>query len=226
MSNNEDSCLPFSEAEVNTQEAKDNGDAPIEMTIKEADVDESEEEPVDIFVKPVSTKQPKLKKDGTPRKMPTPEQIAKLAAAREKGLEKRRAMKGAKELEKEIKKQERQEKIYDQEDKIRQDETVRKLVAERTREIQRGSTFDEDRLSALMERTIENFMVKKKAEKEKRPQHKVAEPPQYIPNPYYAQQMQQQQNQHVYSKPIPIPGVRQVQRRARNAEEELFGVFE
>ena len=223
---NEDSCLPFSEAEVKDQEATDNGE---ELMLIEAYDDnisyaaEIKEEEVeeDIFVKP--TKQPKLKKDGTPRKMPTPEQIAKLAEARQKGLEKRRALKMAKDTDKEIKKQERQEKIQDQEDKLYQDEIVRKLVAEKTRSIQRGSVFDEDRLSALMEKTIENFMVKKKAEKEKRPSQKVAEPPQFIPNPYYSQQMQFQEAQrHI----APKPPARPVARRARNAEEELFGIFE
>ena len=147
---NEDSCLPFSEAEVKDQEATDNGEvsSPIEMTIDDKPEEEEEEVEEDIFVKP--TKQPKLKKDGTPRKMPTPEQIAKLAEARQKGLEKRRALKMAKDTDKEIKKQERQEKIQDQEDKLYQDEIVRKLVADKTRNIQRGSVFDEDRISALL----------------------------------------------------------------------------
>jgi len=222
----DDACLPFSEAEILHEEASEDAieDEPaLSMTIEEPE-GVKEVEP-DIFIKP--GKQPKLKKDGTPRKMPTPDQLVRLAEARKKGLEKRLQNKSARSIDKEIKKQEREEKKSSMEDKIHQDEIIAKLVAERTREIQRGSTFDEDRLSALMEKTIENFMVKKKAEKEKRPQHKIAEapPPQMVPNPYYAQQMLEQQR-HNYSAARPAQPVSRAIRRPKNIEEELFGYMD
>lgn len=207
-----DSNLPFTEEELLEQEREDAGAgevAPedeeeplpeIEMTIEEPSVEE------DIFVK-----QPKLNKNGKPRKPMTQTQLDALKKARETASKKRTALKEARLLDKEIAKQTKAEVRRKKEDTLQNDEIVRSLVAEKTRHIQSATTWDEERLSSLMTKTIDTYMTTKRNEKEKRPPIPVSQP-QFIPNPYY-------------TKPPPAPAAKAPTptRRPKNAMEELFG---
>ena len=134
------------------------------------------DKPIEEDVKP----KPKGKKGVGRGKGVTPEgrerQIASLAKAREASVKRRKEIKEAKLMDKEVKRIERSKTAEAKiEKRAKEDEMIAmraKLKAEAMSEAQ----WDEDKLSSLMMKTIDAYMTKKKSEKPK--------PKQTIPNPH------------------------------------------
>ena len=138
-------------------------------------IPEPHEEEEDLFEKP----KPKKKK----RQM-TEKQLASLAKAREKSMARRRALKESKDLDKMEKKIARDKVREEVLAKRMESDAVLELKAKLMADAKANATWDEDRLSKLMESTIEKYVAKKKAQK---PVPKVQIPaqnsyPQYAPH--------------------------------------------
>ena len=158
-------------------------DKPIEETkendsIKVVDEEEPEEESKDppkaVFEKPVVEEPVISKRTGKPKRKLTQQQLDNLKKAREKSQARRKELKEAKEIQKEQKKMARELK---QEEKLRkkeEQEEIIRLKAKMKTEAERHATWDEERLAGLMEKTIENYIKKKKSMK--------PEPKTFIPN--------------------------------------------
>jgi hypothetical protein len=212
------------------------------------DDDESDEEETpseldqdEIF----DRKKPKPKKDvpepvvltkkGKPKRKMTEKQLDNLALAREKSKVKRAKTKEdrlkvdeAKKIDSLIRKEEKriakEKKREEADDALAQSEAVARLVAEQTKHIQSTSTWDEERLSALMDKTIDNFVARKRAEKEK-PRQVVSNTPPVTYMPAYAPMMVQQHQQQQQQQPdLPQPKARR--KKNGNTMEDLFGIFE
>lgn len=183
-----------------------------EEVIKEA------EEPIDnkeIFEKP---KIEISKKTGKPKRKMTQSQIDGLRKAREKSAARRSALKEGKDIEKETKRLQREQKREEKEDKSARAQELITLKAKLANEAQQANTWDETRLMGLMEKTIENFIQKKKAEKPK-PQvfiPPVNHNPQVAPQYYQTSQNYNPRERTTYpSRPATQAG----------ALDTLFGVY-
>ena len=160
---------------------------PVVTIEKNEEVIEEADEPIEskeIFEKPnieIS------KKTGKPKRKMTQAQIDGLKKAREKSAARRKALKEGKDIEKETKRLEREAKRAEREDKSARAQELITLKAKLAQEAKQANTWDEARLMGLMEKTIENFIQKKKAEKPK-PQVSIP-PPNHNPNmaPQYYQ---------------------------------------
>ena len=128
---------------------------------------ETEETPLiskkekDLFIKPSKnvTKEPKKKRQLSQH------QLDNLAAAREKTMIRRKAIKEAKEIElkaKQIKKEQTKEAKLDK--RLKDDEMI-ELKAQMLVEAQQSATWDEERIANLMEKTLDNYISKKKAQR-------------------------------------------------------------
>ena len=152
----------------------------------------------ELFEKPVieiDIPPPKIKKK---RKPLSPEHLAKLAAAREISLARRKELKGAKALEAATKRLERKNKIESKIAKKMEEDAVMEMKAQIYKDANTDSTFNEERLMSLMERTIDNYIDKKKKSKPLPTSFIPAQNayPQYAPqqvDPKYYQPVQQQQ---------------------------------
>ena len=132
-----------------------------EEVIEEADVPIKKKE---IFEKPTIEIS---KKTGKPKRKMTQSQIDGLKRAREKSAARRAALKEEKDIEKETKRLAREAKRAEKEDKSLHAQELITLKAKLASEAKAANTWDEARLTGLMEKTIENFISKKKAEKPK-----------------------------------------------------------
>ena len=211
-------------------------DKPIEETkendsIKVVDEEEPEEESKDppkaVFEKPVVEEPVISKRTGKPKRKLTQQQLDNLKKAREKSQARRKELKEAKEIQKEQKKMARELK---QEEKLRkkeEQEEIIRLKAKMKTEAERHATWDEERLSGLMEKTIENYIKKKKAMK--------PEPKVYIPNNnlQYTNLPPHAQTPVYYSQPPPQqypathgqPAVSMSRRKPQNNTNALSSLF-
>ena len=206
MSN--DSGFPTIEELENLNSEEEVEDIP-EIQLEVEDIEEDnrpvEAEPLnqdEIFVKEeVEEVKPKKKK-----KVLTQKQLDALAKAREKGLAKRRALAVAKKKEAEIQKLEKTKHIRARKKKKMEEEALIMAHAQDEVEKKEKADWDEEKLVALMTRTMDTYYdtrQKKKAERQSIPAppqgyYVPAQPPpnqRYIPvqevkpkkpkNPYY-----------------------------------------
>ena len=161
--------------------------------------EELKEEPkAELFDKP-KIEPPVIisKRTGKPKRKMSDKQLANLAKAQEASRKKRGQVKEAREMAKTAKKMEiekrKQEKI---ESKLEDDAMVEmrnKIYLEETARAKADATWDEDRLSALMNKTIHNYITEKKAQKPK--------PKEFIPAQQVYQQYPPQHPQNQYAQP-------------------------
>lgn len=121
----------------------------------------------------------------------TEKQLASLAKAREKSMERRKALKETKDLDRMDKKLARDKKREEVLAKRMESDAVLEMKAKLMADAKANATWDEARLSKLMETTIEKYVEKRKAQK---PVPKVQLPaqnafPQYAPH-YHPQPQQ------------------------------------
>jgi hypothetical protein len=150
--------------EISIEEEANDVNDKVEMKIEEkteAEPIEEEETPQeDIFEKPVA--KPKKKK-----RILTEQQLDNLKKAREKSLAKRRALKEVKSIELEQKKLELQERKSAKIEKDMEQESRIRLAAKMKMDAEKAAHFSEERLAALMEKTLDNYIEKKKKMKPK-----------------------------------------------------------
>ena len=194
-----------------------------------------EENPKELFEKPEEVEEVELpkknieiqieepKKVKKKRKPLSPEHLAKLAVAREKSLLRRAELKEAKQLEAATKRLERKNKIESKIAKKMEEDAVLEMKAKIYQDAKTDSTFDEDRLMKLMEKTIDNYIDKKKKAK---PMPNSFVPsqnnyPQYAPqvDPKYYQPAPTQQQQYYQQPQQP----QQQQQPRGDAVSNLFG---
>ena len=173
-----------------------------------------------IFEKP-KAKEVTLNKNGKPRKPLSDKQIENLRKAREAGAKKRKALKEARDIEKAERKLKREmvaeAKLVKKEE---QDLKIR-LAAQMKLDEQKATHFSEERLAKLMEKTLDNYIAKKKAMK--------PSPRETIPYPHPDPPQQQYQQQQYYQQPPPKRKPKyqtQTQSRANNVMDTLFGNFD
>jgi hypothetical protein len=179
----------------------------------------------EIFEKPKKT--PKLNKNGKPRKPLSDKQKENLRLAREKSVSRRKAAKEAQDIEKAERKLKRQ--LVAEEKSIKQEEVDRKIrmAAQLKLDAEKATHFSEERLTALMEQTLDNYIAKKKAQKPK-PRETIPypQPQQPLPPP---QVQQQAKHNSYYSQPnhkVPYqPHYQLAKPRANNPMDTLFGNF-
>ena len=184
-------------------------------------VDVVEQEQESIFEKPVEIS----KKTGKPKRKLTEKQLENLKKAREKSAAKRSALKGAKAIEKAEKKLKR-DLVMEERLKKKQDEEIQiRLAAQMKLDAEKASHWSEDRLISLMEKTLDNYIDKKKKMKPKARESIPHPTPQMPP----AQQRQMQHGQqpqqyyqashktfHEHRQTLPPP-------QAGNTLQTLFG---
>ena len=129
---------------------------------------EEEAEPVErkqeeIFEKPEP--EPQLTKSGKKKRVLSQKQLDALAAARVKGLEKRRALALAKKKETEIKKLEKTKHIRAKKQRLLEQDALIMAHAEEEVEKKEKAAWDEERLTELMTRTMDTYFERRKKEK-------------------------------------------------------------
>lgn len=202
----------------------------VELEEKEEEA-RSEAPKKEVFEKPKEEPPVEIsKKTGKPKRKLTETQLANLKKAREKSQARRKELKEAKDIVKEQKKMERELKQEAKLKKREEQEEIIRLKAKMKSEAERHATWDEERLTGLMEKTIENFIKKKKAMK--------PEPKTFIPNnnlpytnlpphaqtPVYYTQPPPQQYYHQNGQPAPVNmSRRKPQNKNNNPLNSLFG---
>ena len=198
--------------------------------------DEESEEEVEVDEKPKKEifEKPELKMEisprtGKPKRKLSEKQLENLAKARLKSQAKRKALKEAGEMERmkkaEIRKQKRDAKLEKQEEQ----DAILSMKAKIQIEAEKNATWDEARLQGLIDRSIDNYIEKKKKQKPVPKVHIPAQtvypqlPPQAQPVPnqgYYNNLTQPQyyQNPNQYIKT-------NKPRNSNNPLETLFGTF-
>ena len=177
--------------------------SPLPSSPPPTDVSDDEEPPKKEIKKELFDK-PKIlppviisKRTGKPKRKMTDKQLANLAKAQEASRKKRGAVKEAREMAKTAKKMEiekrKQEKV---ESKLEADAMIemrRQIYLEESARAKADATWDEGRLTALMTKTIGNFLDEKKKQKPK--------PKEFIPAQPQYQQFSPQHPQNQYSQP-------------------------
>ena len=136
--------------------------------VEEEEEAASEAEPVErkqeeIFEKPEP--EPQLTKSGKKKRVLSQKQLDALAAARVKGLEKRRALALAKKKETEIKKLEKTKHIRAKKQRLLEQDALIMAHAEEEVEKKEKAAWDEERLTELMTRTMDTYFERRKKEK-------------------------------------------------------------
>ena len=243
---NDDGCMPnidiniIEESEENTEELSPPS-PPIEndkeTTPQNSDVEKSEEElfekKVELATEQIEVETEKInKKTGKKKKKCTPEQLERLAKMRVKAAEKRRAIALAKkkgEMERKAEKklaiQKRKEK------KMEREAETELLIEEQTKQ---NNFWDEEKLMNLMNRTMDNYMERRKQEKMKRETIK-QDASMYInyvqgQNPMnqpYRPRSQSQYDNYFHHKPLPKakqPQQKPQEPTYRNPYSKQFGL--
>ena len=135
----------------------------------------------ELFEKPKAEPSIEIsKKTGKPKRKLTEKQLLGLAKAREKSKARRMELKEAKQIDKEKKKIQREIKNEEKYAKKEEQESLIRLKAQMKLDVEKSTTWDEERLSSLMMKTIDTYMEKKKAFQ---PQGQYTTQPQYKPIP-------------------------------------------
>ena len=124
-------------------------------------------------------------------------QLANLAKAQEASRKKRGAVKEAREMVKTAKKLEIEKRKQEKIDKNIEDDAMiemrRQIYLEETARAKADATWDEERLTALMTKTIGNYITEKKSQKPK--------PKEFIPAQQQYQQFPPHHPQNQYAQP-------------------------
>ena len=151
--------------------------SPLPKSPPPTDVSDDEKEAPDrtdepMFVKPKPQPTVEIsKRTGKPKRKCSEKQLANLKRAQEASRQKRSAVKEARELQKTAKKMEiasRKKATFDK--KMEEDAIVemrRKIYLEESSRAKADATWDEERLTNLMTRTIGNYLDEKKKTKTK-----------------------------------------------------------
>jgi len=153
---NEDNTLPKESQEI-VSEALEEDES---VGVGEATATE-EMKQEEIFVKP----EPEPPVKGKKKRVLSQKQLDALAAARVKGLEKRRALAAAKKKEAEIKKLEKTKHIRAKKQRQLEQDALIMAHAEEEVEKKEKAVWDEERLTELMTRTMDAYFEKRKKEK-------------------------------------------------------------
>jgi len=123
----------------------------------------------ELFVKPAAEEKPVeiSKKTGKPKRKLTQKQLDSLAKAREKSMVRRAKVKEAKLIKQETKKLEREAKLEKKMEAKEEEEALIRMKAEMQLEANKSATWDEEKLSNLMMKTIDSYVEKKKQMKVK-----------------------------------------------------------
>lgn len=202
------SILPISIEDIaahEKEEAEEESTGDLKMTIESEEVKEPEEvkespnvsapeqEPESIFEKPLEIS----KKTGKPKRKLTEKQLENLKKAREKSAAKRSALKGVKAIEKAEKKLKR-DLAMEERLKKKQDEDIQiRLAAQMKLDAEKASHWSEDRLISLMEKTLDNYIDKKKKMKPKA-RESIPHPTPQMPPAQQRQMQHSQQPQQYY----------------------------
>ena len=182
------------EPKVEVQVAESNTSIEEKPVSVDEPIEEKEEKPVEKPQEEIFIKEEKPKKK---RKPMSDLQKEKLKIAREKSLERRRALSEAKKVQKESEKLLKKEKMEAKVAKRLEEDAMIAMKAKMMNEAKANSGWSEEKLIGLMTKTIDSYIEKKKAMK---PTAKVHIPnkqmyPQYSPmaqQNYQPQYMQQQ----------------------------------
>ena len=173
---------------------------------------EPEAEQTEMFEKPKPVPKVEIsKRTGKPKRKMNEKQLANLKKAQEASRKKRGAMREAKEMEKTAKRLDLEKRKKEKVDKRLEDEAMieyrRQVYLEESNKAKHDNTWDEERLTSLMTRTIGNYLDEKKKQKPKPKefipihhqqyqQYPTNAPQNYQQAPqFYQQQQQQQQTQ-------------------------------
>jgi len=148
---NEDNTLPKEPQEIVLEEDESVSEATATEEMKQEE----------IFVKP----EPEPPVKGKKKRVLSQKQLDALAAARVKGLEKRRALAAAKKKEAEIKKLEKTKHIRAKKQRQLEQDALIMAHAEEEVEKKEKAAWDEERLTELMTRTMDAYFEKRKKEK-------------------------------------------------------------
>ena len=226
------SILPIDADVLESMDKEEKEENNIKMVVEEAPPKEKEEinEVVsavanEIFEKPVEIS----KKTGKPKRQLTEAQRANLAKAREKSAAKRRALKDAKAIEKAEKKIKREAISEEKYKKQEEDDSRIRLAAQLKLDAEKASHWSEDRITKLMEQTLDNYIAKKKKMKPA-PRESIPYKAAPVPSPQVQRQRQQQQQrppqQQYYQQPMPHYQQPSYRSNAEsNVMDTLFGNF-
>tara|TARA_R110002072_G_scaffold88951_9_gene199436 strand:+ start:2125 stop:2805 length:681 start_codon:yes stop_codon:yes gene_type:complete len=213
----ENECEPTEPIAITIQEVKE--EVKIEEEVKHEVKHQVETKQSDIFVKEEKEK-PRKK-----RKPMSDEQKEKLKFAREKSLDRRRALSEAKKLQKEMEKLSKKKVMEEKVAKRLEEDEMISFKAKIMNDAKANAGWSEDKLAELMSKTIDNYITKRKEQKPKPRVHIPAQNayPQYSP---HAQQQYLNNNQHNYqAQPAPSHMLQNTQKR--NPTEDpyttLFG---
>ena len=222
------SILPIDADVLESMAKEEQEENNIKMVVEEEPQKEKEEinEVVSIFEKPVEIS----KKTGKPKRQLTEAQKANLAKAREKSAAKRRALKDAKAIEKAEKKIKREAISEEKYKKQEEDDSRIRLAAQLKLDAEKASHWSEDRITKLMEQTLDNYIAKKKKMKPA-PRESIPYKAAPVPSPQVQRQRQQQQaqrppQQQYYQQPMPHYQQPSYRSNAEsNVMDTLFGNF-
>ena len=164
------------------------------------------------------------KKTGKPKRKLNQAQLDGLKKAREKSKLRRQQMKEAKDIEKETKKMAREAKLEEKMQKQEEAEAIVRMKAEMKIQAEKSATWDEEKLSSLMMKTIDTYMEKKKAMKAK-PQVSIPNPqtmPQKPIDPMFYNAYGQQGQYTTQPQYKPVPRLR---KKPATPINTLFGNF-
>ena len=164
------------------------------------------------------------KKTGKPKRKLSQAQLDGLKKAREKSKLRRQQLKEAKDIEKQTKKLAREAKLEEKLKKQEEAEAIVRMKAEMKVEAEKSATWDEEKLSSLMMKTIDTYMEKKKAMKAK-PQVSIPNPHQMPQKPidpmfYNGYGQQPQYTTQPQYKPVP-----RLRKKPATPINTLFGNF-
>jgi hypothetical protein len=189
--------LEQNEKEVQEEQTKEVKEEEPKVEQKDEDFEEDIQEK--IFIKP--KKEPKLNKNGKPRKPLSQKQIDALAAARQKSIDKRKKLKEANDMAKAEKKLKRELVLEEKMNRKSEEDMRIRLAAQMKLDAEKATHFSEARLTALMEKTIDNYMTKRKAMKPK-PRESIPYPDPNTQTPYgQTQQVNPQPKNSYYTQP-------------------------
>ena len=221
------SILPIDADVLESMAKEEQEENNIKMVVEEEPQKEKEEinEEVSIFEKPVEIS----KKTGKPKRQLTEAQRANLAKAREKSAAKRRALKDAKAIEKAEKKIKRDAISEEKYKKQVEDDSRIRLAAKLKLDAEKASHWSEDRITKLMEQTLDNYIAKKKKMKPA-PRESIPYKAAPVPSPQVQRQRQQQQQrppqQQYYQQSTPHYQQPSYRSNAEsNVMDTLFGNF-
>ena len=178
------------ESQVNSLTNEEEEEEGVTMEIQEGKEEKDEAECFEK-PKPIDFNDKQLNAKGKPRKRKMSEkQLANLKKAQEKSLVRRRELKAARDLEKAEKQAKKSIEVEKKLERKLENEVKLKMAARMREEAQeharKNEVWDEARLSNLMEKTIDNYMTKRKAQKPK-PREVIPppqQPAQYDPRQY------------------------------------------